>query len=107
MRRSQPASRLGPRPDLAWRLPVWLFGYMRTCWWTGQWEDSLHQGLRSTEQRGDRLGRAWLLLGAGHRMARRYDRAIEALEEALALFDDPASQAATQANLSIAARQGA
>ncbi|MGW2378259.1 AfsR/SARP family transcriptional regulator [Kitasatospora sp. NPDC001683] len=94
----------GTRPDLAWRLPVWLLGYMRTCWWTGQWEDYLHQGLRVAERGRDRIGRAWLLrtLGACHRMARRYDLAIEELEEALALFDDPASKAATQANLSIA-----
>ncbi|MGA5823118.1 AfsR/SARP family transcriptional regulator [Kitasatospora sp. NPDC094028] len=94
----------GPRPDLAWRLPVWLLGYMRTCWWTGQWEDYLQQGLRVAERGRDRIGRAWVLrtLGACHRMARRYDRAIEVLEEALALFEDPASKAATRASLSIA-----
>ncbi|MFI9365854.1 BTAD domain-containing putative transcriptional regulator [Kitasatospora sp. NPDC053057] len=92
------------RFDLAWRMAVWLLGYMRTSWWTGHWESFLHQALDLTEQHDDRLGRAWLLrsLGACHGMGRRPDRAIEAFEEALTLFDDPESQAVTLAYLSLA-----
>ncbi|WBP91382.1 AfsR/SARP family transcriptional regulator [Kitasatospora cathayae] len=92
------------RFDLAWRMAVWLLGYMRTSWWTGHWESYLHQALDITEQHDDRLGRAWLLrsLGACHGMCRRPDRAIEAFEEALTLFDDPESQSATLAYLSLA-----
>ncbi|MFI9275620.1 AfsR/SARP family transcriptional regulator [Kitasatospora sp. NPDC052896] len=93
----------GPRPDLAWRLAIWLFGYMRTNWWTGQWEEYLNQALRIAEQHDDRLGRAWLLrsLGSCHGFARRPDKSIEALEAALALFDDPASRVAVLSNLSL------
>ncbi|WBP90640.1 AfsR/SARP family transcriptional regulator [Kitasatospora cathayae] len=104
------------RFDLAWRMAVWLLGYMRTSWWTGHWESYLQQALdiahgraerhdeQHAAQHDDRLGRAWLLrsLGACHGMSRRPDRAIEAFEEALTLFDDPESQAATLAYLSVA-----
>ncbi|WBP91290.1 AfsR/SARP family transcriptional regulator [Kitasatospora cathayae] len=94
----------GPRPDLAWRLAVWLFGYMRNNWWTGQWEEYLKQALRIAEQHDDRLGRAWVLrnLGACHGMARRLEKSIEALRTALTLFDEPAGRVAVLSNLSLA-----
>ncbi|WP_195911277.1 AfsR/SARP family transcriptional regulator [Streptomyces kaniharaensis] len=94
----------GPRPDLAWRLAVWLFGYMRTSWWAGQGEDFLDQALRIADQHHDRLGRGWLLryLGITHGMARRLDKCVQALQDALALFDDPESKASIHCNLSVA-----
>ncbi|MFI9325797.1 tetratricopeptide repeat protein [Kitasatospora aureofaciens] len=96
----------GPRPDLAWYLAVRLRGYMRTHWWTGQWEDHLKQALRITEQHDDRFGRTWVLrsLGVCFGMASRADESIQALHEALVLAEseDPGSAASICSNLSIA-----
>ncbi|WBP91396.1 AfsR/SARP family transcriptional regulator [Kitasatospora cathayae] len=94
----------GPRPDLAWRLAVWLFGYMRMSWWAGQGEDLLDQALSIADQHHDRLGRGWLLryLGITHGMARRLDKCVQALQDALELFDDPESKASIHCNLSVA-----
>ncbi|MGW2255786.1 AfsR/SARP family transcriptional regulator [Kitasatospora sp. NPDC001660] len=96
----------GPRPDLAWRLAVWLFGYMRTYWWTGQWEEHLNHALRIAEAHNDSFGRMWVLrtLGVCHGMARRLDKSIQALQKALALAEseEPQSSATLRSNLSLA-----
>ncbi|MFF2076422.1 BTAD domain-containing putative transcriptional regulator [Kitasatospora sp. NPDC058162] len=78
------------RPDLAWRLAIWLMGYAHTFWWTGEWDACLTVALKAAQEREDLLGQAWTLrrIGASHGMAYRNDEAIEALEAALAVFDD-------------------
>ncbi|MFJ9691830.1 BTAD domain-containing putative transcriptional regulator [Kitasatospora sp. NPDC101183] len=77
------------RPDLTWRLAIWLMGYAHTFWWTGEWDTCLNLALKSAEERGDLLGQAWTLrrLGTSHGMAFRNDEAIETLRAALAVFD--------------------
>ncbi|MFD5466272.1 BTAD domain-containing putative transcriptional regulator [Kitasatospora sp. NPDC127059] len=78
------------RPDLTWRLAIWLMGYAHTFWWTGEWDACLTVALKTAQERDDLLGQAWTLrrIGASHGMAYRNDEAIEALEAALAVFDD-------------------
>ena len=98
------------RPDLAWRLATWLFGYARTYWWTGEWDECLYQALHIAEQHGDELGQAWILrrLGACHGMAERSELATEALRASLKIFEkagDTSSQAAVLGNLSMAHEQ--
>ncbi|MDH6132295.1 DNA-binding SARP family transcriptional activator [Kitasatospora sp. MAA4] len=96
-----------PRPDLAWRLAGWLFGYAKSYAWTGEWDDCLSLALRIAEDHGDLLGQAWMLrrIGTSHGMADRTEQAVEALEASLALFEELAdahSQAAVAGNLSLA-----
>ncbi len=96
-----------PRPELAWRLAGGLFGYARTYWWTGQWDECLHQALRIAEDHGDLLGQAWTLrrLGACHGMAYRNEQAAETFSAALAICErlgDEAGRASILGNLSIA-----
>ncbi|MGW7449081.1 BTAD domain-containing putative transcriptional regulator [Kitasatospora sp. NPDC054795] len=98
------------RPDLTWRLAIWLMGYADTFWWTGEWDACLHLALQSAREHGDLLGQAWTLrrLGRSHGMAFRNDEAVEALEAALALFeelDDDLCRASLLAYLSMAVGQ--
>ncbi|MFD4656351.1 BTAD domain-containing putative transcriptional regulator [Kitasatospora sp. NPDC058444] len=98
------------RPDLTWRLAIWLMGYGHTFWWTGEWDACLHLALESAREHGDLLGQAWTLrrLGTSHGMAFRNDEAIEALEAALDLFevlDDNPCKASLLAYLSMAVGQ--
>ncbi|MBD0688810.1 AfsR/SARP family transcriptional regulator [Streptomyces sp. CBMA123] len=98
------------RPDLTWRLAVWLMAYAHTFWWTGEWDACLTLALKSAQEHGDLLGQAWTLrrLGASHGMAYRNDEAIEALEAALALFEnhgDDVCKAVILGNLSMAYNQ--
>ncbi|GAA1952775.1 AfsR/SARP family transcriptional regulator [Kitasatospora viridis] len=96
---------LGPRPDLAWRLALNLFGYATTYWWTGVWDDCLHQALATARAHGDREGRAWVLfrLGVAHRLAYRYQDSLARLLECLPHFEsqpDLEARAGVYANLS-------
>ncbi|MGA5823352.1 BTAD domain-containing putative transcriptional regulator [Kitasatospora sp. NPDC094028] len=98
------------RPDLTWRLAIWLMGYAHTFWWTGEWDACLALALKSAQEHGDLRGQAWTLrrLGASHGMAYRNAEAIEALEAALALFEqdgDGVCKAVILGNLSVAHSQ--
>ncbi|MFI6155488.1 AfsR/SARP family transcriptional regulator [Kitasatospora sp. NPDC051170] len=98
------------RPDLTWRLAIWLMGYASTFWWTGEWDACLNLALESARKHRDLLGQAWTLrrLGTSHGMAYRNDEAIEALEAALAVFeehDDDPCRATLLAYLSMALGQ--
>ena len=74
--------------DVAWKLPVALWGYftIRTPW--ADWIATYRAGLASARLAGARLGEAWILsgLGTAYRDLRRYDDALEAYDLSLVVW---------------------
>ncbi|MEV7570084.1 AfsR/SARP family transcriptional regulator [Streptomyces tanashiensis] len=99
------AAALSPRPDLAWRLALNLFGYATTYWWTGVWDTCLRSALATAKAHDDHEGQAWVLfrLGVAHRMAHRHDASLACLLECLPHFEasgDLECRAGVYSNLS-------
>jgi tetratricopeptide (TPR) repeat protein len=73
--------------DIAWRLPIALWGYftLRTPWI--DWVATYRTGLESARLLGDRRAEAWLLggLGIAYRDLRRYPDALDSYDRAVTL----------------------
>ncbi|MER7947560.1 BTAD domain-containing putative transcriptional regulator [Streptomyces sp. NPDC096079] len=105
LREAVQAAALSPRPDLAWRLALNLFGYATTYWWTGVWDTCLRSALATARAHDDHEGQAWVLfrLGVAHRMAHRHDASLASLLECLPHFEasgDLECRAGVYSNLS-------
>ncbi|MGW1121079.1 BTAD domain-containing putative transcriptional regulator [Streptomyces tanashiensis] len=105
LREAVQAAALSPRPDLAWRLALNLFGYATTYWWTGVWDTCLRSALATAKAHDDHEGQAWVLfrLGVAHRMAHRHDASLTCLLDCLPHFEasgDLECRAGVYSNLS-------
>lgn len=77
---------------------------MQAYWWTDQWDAYLNHALKIATDNNDEEGQAWLLrtLGANHGIARRDEKALQTLRDALPLFHDPEHRSVILSNLSLA-----
>jgi len=74
--------------DVAWKLPIALWGYftLRTPW--VDWVITYRMGLEAAKHLGDRTGQAWILggLGIAYRDLRRYPDALDSYDRSLAIW---------------------
>jgi DNA-binding SARP family transcriptional activator/tetratricopeptide (TPR) repeat protein len=98
------------RPDLAWQLPVALFGFFELRKYWADWLGTHAMGLDAARQVHARSAEAWMLnsLGIAEKQLGRYERAIDRYRAALAIRQetgDRHGEAVTLNNLGTAANR--
>lgn len=96
--------------ELAWQLPIGLFGFLELRRYWSDWISTHRIGLASARRIGAAAGQAWMLnsLGIAHKQLGRLDRATEYYRQALALrreTGDRHGEAITSNNLGTAANE--
>jgi tetratricopeptide (TPR) repeat protein len=96
--------------DLAWQLPIGLFGFFELRRYWSDWIATHEIGLAGARRIGAAAGEAWMLnsLGIAHKQLGRLDRATEFYRQALHLrreTGDRHGEAITSNNLGTAANQ--